>query len=53
LLKGKKSGDWKREEQVMLRLECGKASAMEIEMWSKSKKRKGRKDVFESGMKMV
>jgi len=31
----------------MLRLECGKASAMVIEMWrSKSKKSLGRKDVL-------
>ena len=51
MLKGKKSGVWKREKQVMLRLECGKARAMETEMWrlskSKEKERKGRKDVFE------
>ena len=47
MLKGKKSGVWKREKKVMLRLECGKTSAMVIEMWrSKSKKRKGRKDVL-------
>ncbi len=37
----KKSGDWKREEQAMWRLECGKATAVEIEMWrSKSKEKK-------------
>jgi len=47
MLKGKKSGVWKREKQVMLRLECGKARAMETEMWrlskSKRKKEKGGK----------
>ena len=39
MLKGKKSGDWKREEQVILRLECGKARAMENELWRLRKRK--------------
>ena len=39
MLKGKKSGDWKREEQVMWRLEYGKARAMETELWRLRKRK--------------
>ena len=39
----KESGYWKREEQVILRLECGRERAMETEMWRRKSKERERK----------